>query len=87
MIKLYGGVKMLKRQNKVSSSGRYFYGAFSFTIESWKCSLYIVDLYIGCRNSWIGLECLPLNLWSLKTFNSIGERCGGLLEVDRNTQN
>ena len=36
-------------------------------------------------NSWIGVEGLPLNLWNLDTFKSIGQTCGGLVEVTKET--
>lgn len=37
------------------------------------------------KYSWIGVDGLPLNLWNLDTFKLIGEACGGLLEVSKET--
>lgn len=36
---------------------------------------------IKARNSWIGIEGLPRNLWNIHAFKVIGEACRGLLEV------
>ncbi|KAK9131569.1 hypothetical protein Sjap_012056 [Stephania japonica] len=36
---------------------------------------------IGCSKQWIGIDGLPLELWSRASFESIGNLCGGLMEV------
>ncbi|KAK9902276.1 hypothetical protein M0R45_001784 [Rubus argutus] len=37
--------------------------------------------------SWIEIEGLPFNLWTKKTFQQIGDACGGYLETDYKTEN
>ena len=37
------------------------------------------------RYSWIGIEGLPLQMWNIHVFKVIGEACGGLLEVAKET--
>ncbi|KAF4346748.1 hypothetical protein G4B88_012538 [Cannabis sativa] len=43
------------------------------------------DIKIECRSSWMGVEGLPLNLWNIKFMGKIGEMCGGLLDVEKDT--
>ncbi|KAF4394947.1 hypothetical protein F8388_017675 [Cannabis sativa] len=43
------------------------------------------DIKIECRSSWMGVEGLPLNLWNIKFMGKIGELCGGLLDVEKDT--
>ncbi|KAF4378518.1 hypothetical protein F8388_022339 [Cannabis sativa] len=43
------------------------------------------NVKVECRGSWIGIQGLPLNLWNMKSFRKIGARCGGLLDVDKDT--
>ena len=40
---------------------------------------------IEVHNSSIGLEGLPLNLWTYHTFKIIGHACGGFIEVAKET--
>ncbi|KAF4358263.1 hypothetical protein G4B88_027740 [Cannabis sativa] len=42
-------------------------------------------LVVECRGPWIGIQGLPLNLLNMKSFRKIGARCGGLLDVDKDT--
>ncbi|KAF4383630.1 hypothetical protein F8388_014130 [Cannabis sativa] len=43
------------------------------------------NIKVECRDSWIGIQGLPLNLWHMKIFRKIGDCCGGLLDVDKDT--
>lgn len=54
-------------------------------VEIWDMVLHWENIKIEARFSWIGIEGLPLNLWSMDTFQKIGEACGGLLEVAEDT--
>ncbi|EXB80249.1 Putative amidohydrolase ytcJ [Morus notabilis] len=39
----------------------------------------------SARNSWIGIEGLPLNLWNYHVFKIIGDNCSGLVEIAEDT--
>ncbi|KAF4372816.1 hypothetical protein G4B88_028791 [Cannabis sativa] len=43
------------------------------------------NVKVECRGPWIGIQGLPLNLLNMKSFRKIGARCGGLLDVDKDT--
>ncbi|KAF4347724.1 hypothetical protein G4B88_007370 [Cannabis sativa] len=43
------------------------------------------DVKVDCRSSWIGIEGLPLNLWSIKVMRKIRDMCGSLLDVEKDT--
>ncbi|KAF4383628.1 hypothetical protein F8388_014128 [Cannabis sativa] len=55
------------------------------TFSAWTLENQKDYVKVECRGSWIGVQGLPLNLWNMKTFKKIGERCGGLLDVDKVT--
>ncbi|KAF4358637.1 hypothetical protein G4B88_007887 [Cannabis sativa] len=57
--------------------------AVSFSQWSWE--LQKKNTKVECRDSWIGVQGLPLNLWHMKTFRKIGDSFGGLLDVDKKT--
>ena len=40
---------------------------------------------IICSNSWLGIEGLPLNMWNNHVFKVIGSKCGGLLDIAKDT--
>ncbi|KAF4363967.1 hypothetical protein F8388_000550 [Cannabis sativa] len=43
------------------------------------------EVKVDCRFSWIGVEGVPLNLWNFEIMRKIGELCGGLLDVEKDT--
>ncbi|KAF4373739.1 hypothetical protein G4B88_002243 [Cannabis sativa] len=43
------------------------------------------EVKVECRCSWIGVEGVPLNLWNLEIMGKIGDLCGGLLDVEKDT--
>uniref|UniRef100_A0A803QQM3 Reverse transcriptase domain-containing protein n=1 Tax=Cannabis sativa TaxID=3483 RepID=A0A803QQM3_CANSA len=55
------------------------------TFSAWSLANQMDNVKVECRGSWIGVHGLPLNLWNMKIFRKIGERCGGLLDVDKDT--
>ena len=59
---------------------------FLAKIKKWNVYLHWEYVQIEAKYSWIGVDGLPLNLWNLDTFQLIGEACGGLLEVARETK-
>ena len=63
--------------------GRMFIGK----IKKWNMYMHWEFTQIEARDSWIGVEGLPLNLWNMEIFKMIGEACGGLLEVASETNN
>ena len=54
-------------------------------LERWSPESLFNNTKIFCRQSWIGVEGLPLNLWNEKIFRIIGNKCGGLLDVAKST--
>ena len=58
---------------------------FLAKIMRWNMFLHWEYVQIEAKFSWIRVDGLPLNLWNLDTFKLIGEACGGLLEVARET--
>uniref|UniRef100_A0A803PZS0 DUF4283 domain-containing protein n=1 Tax=Cannabis sativa TaxID=3483 RepID=A0A803PZS0_CANSA len=55
------------------------------TFLPWSWENKKVNVKVECRGSWIGIQGLPLNLLNMKSFRRIGARCGGLLDVDKDT--
>lgn len=51
----------------------------------WSPKAQFLNTKIECSHGWIGIEGLPLNLWNIHVFKVIGERCGGLIDVDKCT--
>ncbi|KAF4376641.1 hypothetical protein F8388_025512 [Cannabis sativa] len=61
-------------------------GAQSFvTFLSWSWENQKDNPKVECRGSWIGVQGLPLHLWNMRIFRKIGDLCGGLLDVDKDT--
>lgn len=54
-------------------------------MEPWSIFSHWEHVQIEARNSWIGVEGLPLNLWNVHAFKVTCEACGGLLEVAKET--
>ncbi|KAK9087835.1 hypothetical protein Syun_030229 [Stephania yunnanensis] len=52
----------------------------------WKLELHWEDRKWGGVNCWISIVGLPLSLWNTEAFAMIGDRFGGLLEVDAQTR-
>ena len=42
-------------------------------------------LFLKKKNSWAGIEGIPLNWWNIHVFKVIGAKLGGLLEIDKET--
>ncbi|KAF4363318.1 hypothetical protein G4B88_011715 [Cannabis sativa] len=53
------------------------------SLSQWSWEAQKESIKVECRDSWIGIYGLPLSLWNMKTFRKIGECCGGLLDVDK----
>lgn len=52
-----------------------------FKVCQWGPEVQWEDRKIACQQEWIGVQGLPIELWTLETFNIIGEACGGLRAV------
>ncbi|KAF4401873.1 hypothetical protein G4B88_017385 [Cannabis sativa] len=57
----------------------------SVTFSLWSWDNQKEKVKVECRGSWIGVQGLPLNLWHMKIFRKIGDMCGRLLDVDKDT--
>ena len=72
---------------KMENLGRFFIpdaGEVKFT--RWNTKSQLNNSKIVCRNSWLGIEGVPLNLWNKHVFKVIGQKCGGLLDIARCTE-
>ena len=56
-------------------------------MNRWQKEDHWQNLKIGVRNSWIGIEGIPLLMWNIHMFKIIRKACGGLLEVAEETSN
>lgn len=59
---------------------------YSAMVKPWK-EVHWEGIQIAASHSWIGIEGLPLNPWNEDIFRSIGEVCGGLLQIAEETLN
>ncbi|KAF4374275.1 hypothetical protein F8388_016260 [Cannabis sativa] len=55
------------------------------SFKRWSAEEQNRDIKIECRGSWIGVKGLPLNLWNMKIMRKIGDLCGGLLDIEKDT--
>lgn len=60
-------------------------GVGKVRIERWSPNSQFKNTKIEYRQSWIGVEGLPLNLWNENIFRLIGRKCRGLLDIARST--
>ncbi|KAM7473628.1 hypothetical protein LguiB_020871 [Lonicera macranthoides] len=61
-------------------------GPYAIRLQRWDEKEVYQLRKIACTRSWINIHGLPTNWWTEKVFQVIGERCGGLLEVDNRTK-
>uniref|UniRef100_A0A803PX19 DUF4283 domain-containing protein n=1 Tax=Cannabis sativa TaxID=3483 RepID=A0A803PX19_CANSA len=60
-------------------------GDTKVSFKRWSVEEQNRDIKVECRGSWIGVKGLPLNIWNMKVFRKIGDLCGGLLDVEKDT--
>ncbi|KAF4347723.1 hypothetical protein G4B88_007369 [Cannabis sativa] len=60
-------------------------GATIVSFVKWSGEEQYKEVKVECRCSWIGVEGVPLNLWNLEIMGKIGDLCGGLLDVEKDT--
>lgn len=76
------------RKELLSKSGWSFNGVnFSFLPWSSKLNLLSYEEVLSIQSNWIEVKGIPFSLWNQKTFETIGAKCGGLLEVSEDTRN
>ncbi|XP_073059539.1 uncharacterized protein [Primulina eburnea] len=63
----------------------FFEGGVALDFENWRPDINSSELVLNCCNSWIKIAGLPWHLWTTDIFNIIGEQCGGLLEISKDT--
>ncbi|EXC20640.1 Valine--tRNA ligase [Morus notabilis] len=56
-------------------------GAIIANMKQWSTNSHWNYVWIEARNSWIGIEGLPLNLWNCLVLKLLGHTCGGLFLV------
>ena len=62
-------------------------GKYQIKIERWNQFVHWDNIQIQVKQSWIGIEGLPINMWNIHVFKTIGKSLGGLLEVAPETKN
>ncbi|KAK9086496.1 hypothetical protein Syun_028890 [Stephania yunnanensis] len=67
------------------SQGKSMGGILIDQIEGWSPMQHSSN-QISCHDTWIRLEGLPINLWNMPTYQSIGSHFGGLVEVASTTE-
>ena len=55
-------------------------------LERWNQLAHWDSLQIHVKQSWIGIEGLPINMWNFHVFKIIGKSLGGILEVAPETR-
>ncbi|KAF4358419.1 hypothetical protein F8388_018283 [Cannabis sativa] len=60
-------------------------GDVKVSFKRWSAEEQNRDIKVECRDSWIGVKGLPLNLWNMKAMRKIGALCGGLIDVEKDT--
>ncbi|XP_026421740.1 uncharacterized protein LOC113317832 isoform X1 [Papaver somniferum] len=76
------------RTELLSKSGWSFNG-FNFKFSPWTSKLNVLSEkeVLKIQSCWIEVGGIPFSLWNQKTFETIGSKCGGLLEVSEDTRN
>ncbi|KAM7477485.1 hypothetical protein LguiA_025698 [Lonicera macranthoides] len=60
-------------------------GPFAIRLQRWEEESIYQNRKIACTGGWINIQGLPVAWWNEKVFKKIGERCGGLIEIDKRT--
>ncbi|XP_073040003.1 uncharacterized protein [Primulina eburnea] len=63
----------------------FFDKGIMLDFEGWKQDINSAFITERCCNSWISIYGLPWNLWKVETFKTIGNLCGGLLDISEHT--
>ncbi|PON43339.1 hypothetical protein TorRG33x02_334000 [Trema orientale] len=63
----------------------YLFSSYPVRVVSWCQKHHWVDVKFAGRDTWVGVEGISLDWWNRIVFNDIGERLGGLIDVDRDT--
>ncbi|KAM7518028.1 hypothetical protein LguiB_016990 [Lonicera macranthoides] len=61
-------------------------GPYAIRLQRWDEKEIYQNRKIACTGGWINIHGLPANWWTEKAFQTIGERCGGLIQVDARTK-
>lgn len=64
---------------------RQMFGSFSLRLVKWSSEVSIKDPMVTSYGRWIRVRNLPVDRWSMETFQIIGENCGGLVEIANKT--
>lgn len=61
-------------------------GHIRIKLEKWSTSINPREDRLLFWGGWLGIEGLPFHLWKHEVFEKIGQQCGGLVMVDRETK-
>ncbi|KAL8480709.1 hypothetical protein ACS0TY_027305 [Phlomoides rotata] len=61
------------------------YDQINVGVERWNAQSNKLGCAFECRDGWIDIHGLPFNLWKYEMFRTIGDKCGGLIQVDDRT--
>lgn len=79
-------VSSREEANFIGNNGlRFFDKGVAISLEKWSEERHVKQEVIVSYGGWIAVCDLPFTLWNEQVFQYIGQRCGGLLEVDRRT--
>ncbi|KAI3889888.1 hypothetical protein MKX03_017811, partial [Papaver bracteatum] len=76
-------------RNELFSKDVWELNGISFSFLPWTSQLNLLseEDIIKVQSCWIVIKGVHFSLWNLKTFETIGAKCGGLLEVSEDTKN
>ncbi|EXB80244.1 hypothetical protein L484_025093 [Morus notabilis] len=74
-----------ERDTLVKEGSVHIRNQHAITIKRWCIETHWKNVKIEGRASWIGIEVLPLHMWNSHTFNVIGNKLGGLLNMADDT--
>lgn len=64
----------------------FFDQGMALIFEEWKSDVNAKVSMLECSNSWVKIFGIPWNLWSNSLFESLGEQCGGLIDISKDTR-
>ncbi|KAI8012629.1 Pentatricopeptide repeat-containing protein [Camellia lanceoleosa] len=64
---------------------RFFDKGVAVNLEKWSDEMHVKPEVIVSYGGWIAVCDLPFSLWNDQVFQIMGDKCGGLVEVDRRT--
>ncbi|KAI3878478.1 hypothetical protein MKX03_007258, partial [Papaver bracteatum] len=82
-------VQNTEMRKELFSKAVWEFNGITFSFLPWTSQLNLLseEDITKVQSCWIMVNGVPFSLWNLKTFETIGAKCGGLLEVSEDTKN